>query len=229
MASGWDSGWLHLAVVDFWHGSIWIVFKTGILGPEIKHWFPSILIIYLPALNGLSTEGIFRIPADFDEVTSAKTRYDQWEPAGCSDAHVPAALLKQWLRELYIPLIPGNLVFLYGPFPSLWRFVVSSSNHCVSFRRQFLQRGRAGGGGPRAGQESSQQAARAAPHSAQLPHQVSSIIIITVSNILVTSIITVITILITASSISVIVCEADLYILKLYVGSLVYLVQNLTN
>ena len=67
-----------------------------------------IAIIYLPALNGLSTEGIFRIPADFDEVTSAKTRYDQWEPAGCSDAHVPAALLKQWLRELYIPLIPGN-------------------------------------------------------------------------------------------------------------------------
>ena len=67
-----------------------------------------IAIIYLSALNGLSTEGIFRIPADFDEVTSAKTRYDQWEPAGCSDAHVPAALLKQWLRELYIPLIPGN-------------------------------------------------------------------------------------------------------------------------
>ena len=67
-----------------------------------------IYLIYLSALNGLSTEGIFRIPADFDEVTSAKTRYDQWEPAGCSDAHVPAALLKQWLRELYIPLIPGN-------------------------------------------------------------------------------------------------------------------------
>ena len=64
----------------------------------------------MSALNGLSTEGIFRIPADFDEVTSAKTRYDQWEPAGCSDAHVPAALLKQWLRELYIPLIPGNLL-----------------------------------------------------------------------------------------------------------------------
>ena len=72
-----------------------------------------IAIIYLSALNGLSTEGIFRIPADFDEVTSAKTRYDQWEPAGCSDAHVPAALLKQWLRELYIPLIPGNP----GPAP----------------------------------------------------------------------------------------------------------------
>ena len=77
-----------------------------------------IYLIYLSALNGLSTEGIFRIPADFDEVTSAKTRYDQWEPAGCSDAHVPAALLKQWLRELYIPLIPGN------PEPGLLRALV---------------------------------------------------------------------------------------------------------
>ena len=38
-----------------------------------------------------------------------KCRYDQWEPGQASDAHVPAALLKQWLRELYIPLIPGNL------------------------------------------------------------------------------------------------------------------------
>ena len=65
--------------------------------------------IYFSALNGLSTEGIFRIPADFDEVMSVKCRYDQWEPGTCSDAHVPAALLKQWLRELYIPLIPGKI------------------------------------------------------------------------------------------------------------------------
>ena len=60
------------------------------------------------ALNGLGTEGIFRIPADFDEVMSVKCRFDQWEMGVCSDAHVPAALLKQWLRELYIPLIPGR-------------------------------------------------------------------------------------------------------------------------
>ena len=36
------------------------------------------------------------------------SRYDQWEVSSCSDAHVPAALLKLWLRELYIPLIPGT-------------------------------------------------------------------------------------------------------------------------
>ena len=65
-------------------------------------------IHFFSALNGLGTEGIFRIPADFDEVMSVKCRFDQWEMGVCSDAHVPAALLKQWLRELYIPLIPGE-------------------------------------------------------------------------------------------------------------------------
>jgi len=64
-----------------------------------------------PALNGLSTEGIFRIPADYDEVMSVKSRYDQREPGLASDAHVPAALLKQWLRELYIPLIPDDNLY----------------------------------------------------------------------------------------------------------------------
>ena len=40
------------------------------------------------------------------QVTSVKCRFDQWESSNPTDAHVPAALLKQWLRELYIPLIP---------------------------------------------------------------------------------------------------------------------------
>ena len=78
-----------------------ILCKKGAVKVVIVH-------VHISALNGLSTEGIFRIPADFDEVMSVKSRYDQWEPGQCSDAHVPAALLKQWLRELYIPLIPGQ-------------------------------------------------------------------------------------------------------------------------
>ena len=76
------------------------------LPAKIDHHHSHISLV--SALKGLSTEGIFRIPADYDEVTSVKSRYDQWEPGQCSDAHVPAALLKQWLRELYIPLIPGT-------------------------------------------------------------------------------------------------------------------------
>merc|ERR1711994_807681 len=39
-----DSSWLHLAVVDFWHGSIRTVFKMGVLGPEMKHCFPSLFM-----------------------------------------------------------------------------------------------------------------------------------------------------------------------------------------
>ena len=41
-----DSGWVHLAVVDFWHGSIRTIFKMGVLSPEIKHCLPSLIILY---------------------------------------------------------------------------------------------------------------------------------------------------------------------------------------
>merc|ERR1719193_1104349 len=74
-------------------------------------WILTTLTEQILGLNGLSTEGIFRIPADFDEVSSSKCRYDQWEVTTCSDAHVPAALLKLWLRELYVPLIPDDALY----------------------------------------------------------------------------------------------------------------------
>jgi len=74
-------------------------------------WILTTLTDQIVALSGLSTEGIFRIPADFDEVTSVKCRFDQWESSSPTDAHVPAALLKQWLRELYIPLIPDAATY----------------------------------------------------------------------------------------------------------------------
>lgn len=74
-------------------------------------WILTTLTEQILGLNGLSTEGIFRIPADYDEVSSSKCRYDQWEVSSCSDAHVPAALLKLWLRELYVPLIPDDRLY----------------------------------------------------------------------------------------------------------------------
>ena len=74
-------------------------------------WILTTLTDQIIQLNGLGTEGIFRIPADFDEVTSVKCRFDQWESSNPTDAHVPAALLKQWLRELYIPLIPDAATY----------------------------------------------------------------------------------------------------------------------
>lgn len=86
-------------------------------------------------LNGKQTEGIFRVPADVDEVNMLKNRLDRWEfpenkgtmgkceviqvfpgfeklISGFSflvDAHAPASLLKLWYRELYDPLIPDDL------------------------------------------------------------------------------------------------------------------------
>ncbi|KAJ3639652.1 hypothetical protein Zmor_002997 [Zophobas morio] len=60
-------------------------------------------------LQGLSTEGIFRVSADVDEVNKLKAQMDRWEFSEPSDAHVPANLLKLWLRELYEPLIPDSL------------------------------------------------------------------------------------------------------------------------
>ena len=60
-------------------------------------------------LNGTRTEGVFRVPADLDEVNSQKCRIDQWETPACVDCHTAASLLKLWLRELYEPLIPDSL------------------------------------------------------------------------------------------------------------------------
>uniref|UniRef100_A0A336ML90 CSON013868 protein n=1 Tax=Culicoides sonorensis TaxID=179676 RepID=A0A336ML90_CULSO len=63
-------------------------------------------------LNGFQTEGIFRVPADAEEVTMFKNMLDRWEwpeDTGTMDAHTPAALIKLWYRELYHPLIPEHL------------------------------------------------------------------------------------------------------------------------
>ena len=71
-------------------------------------WILTTLADQILRLNGTSTEGIFRVPADLDEVNSQKNRVDQWEPPSCGDSHTAASLLKMWLRELYEPLIPDE-------------------------------------------------------------------------------------------------------------------------
>ncbi|VVC26558.1 Rho GTPase-activating protein domain,WW domain,MyTH4 domain,Rho GTPase activation protein [Cinara cedri] len=62
--------------------------------------------------RGDQTEGIFRVPADMDEVMALKSRLDVWEvpgPEELTDAHTPASLLKLWYRELYEPLVPDHM------------------------------------------------------------------------------------------------------------------------
>lgn len=72
-------------------------------------WPQVVLSEQILRLDGASTEGIFRVSADVDEVSTHKTKLDQWQLGDPSDAHVPANLLKLWYRELYEPLIPDSL------------------------------------------------------------------------------------------------------------------------
>ncbi|KAI6241170.1 hypothetical protein M3Y99_00339800 [Aphelenchoides fujianensis] len=77
-------------------------------------WIESTLIAMILENGGEKTEGLFRIPADVDQLNTAMVRkLNVWchvfgRPA-CKDAHVPAALLKQWLRQLPSPLIPPSI------------------------------------------------------------------------------------------------------------------------
>ena len=63
------------------------------------------------ALGGTHAEGIFRVPGDGDAVAELKLRIDRgfYNLEGIDDPHVPASLLKLWLRELQAPLVPDEL------------------------------------------------------------------------------------------------------------------------
>ncbi|KAF8332598.1 uncharacterized protein EI90DRAFT_3280525 [Cantharellus anzutake] len=63
------------------------------------------------ALGGLATEGTWRISGDADSVSELKVRIDKghYNLEGINDCHVPASLLKLWLRELQDPLIPEEM------------------------------------------------------------------------------------------------------------------------
>lgn len=74
-------------------------------------WLQVMLSEQVIMMGGKETEGIFRVPADLDEIGMVKNRLDQWEipDIPSMDAHTPACLLKLWYRELYEPLIPDDL------------------------------------------------------------------------------------------------------------------------
>ncbi|EMD32094.1 hypothetical protein CERSUDRAFT_119077 [Gelatoporia subvermispora B] len=63
------------------------------------------------ALGGTKAEGIFRVPGDADAVSDLKLRIEKgyYSLDGVDDPHVPASLLKLWLRELCDPLVPDEL------------------------------------------------------------------------------------------------------------------------
>ncbi|KAG8829238.1 hypothetical protein FRC17_006910, partial [Serendipita sp. 399] len=63
------------------------------------------------ALGGLKAEGIFLVPGENEIVSDLRLRIDRgfYNLDNIDDPHVPASLLKLWLRELQDPLIPDEL------------------------------------------------------------------------------------------------------------------------
>eukprot|EP00096_Caligus_rogercresseyi_P014810 TRINITY_DN7301_c0_g1_i1.p1 TRINITY_DN7301_c0_g1~~TRINITY_DN7301_c0_g1_i1.p1 ORF type:complete len:640 (+),score=195.85 TRINITY_DN7301_c0_g1_i1:504-2423(+) len=110
-------------------------------------WILTTLASQIITLNGTGTEGIFRVPADMEEVNSLKSRFDQWEVPLCGDSHTAASLLKLWFRELYEPIIPSFLYEEAVSNPEDPAFVLSLINRrlpeshlsVLAFLIRFLQ------------------------------------------------------------------------------------------
>ncbi|XGW24082.1 hypothetical protein V3C99_005915 [Haemonchus contortus] len=69
-------------------------------------WIETTLIELLYESGARRTEGLFRVPADPDQLMTTRARLDMFVVPVVHDPHVPAGLLKLWLRQLPEPLIP---------------------------------------------------------------------------------------------------------------------------
>jgi len=69
-----------------------------------------VLIKALRDLGGVNMKGIFRISAGKDELISLRKQLEKGDfEVKVDSPHVPAGMLKEWLRELAEPLIPAEL------------------------------------------------------------------------------------------------------------------------
>jgi len=60
--------------------------------------------------NGFTTQGIFRIQASFEDVFELRDHLEEENfNISIKDPHVPASLLKTWLRDIYDPIITASL------------------------------------------------------------------------------------------------------------------------
>ena len=63
-------------------------------------------------LDGPGTEGVFRVPANTNEVNQLKDIIDRGKYnilTVATSVHAVAAIMKLWFRELADPIIPNNL------------------------------------------------------------------------------------------------------------------------
>lgn len=74
---------------------------------------PKVLVLLaeeVEKLGGHSTEGIFRMSGNATELTTMRLQIENGDyHFQCKDPHVPASLLKLWLRELTVSLVPAEL------------------------------------------------------------------------------------------------------------------------
>jgi len=72
------------------------------------------LVDSIEQANGLMTQGLFRIQASYDDVFDLRSQLEEENfDVVVKDPHVPASLLKTWLRDIYDPIIPP---YLYSQF-----------------------------------------------------------------------------------------------------------------
>lgn len=76
---------------------------------RVLPWLETILIDLIISSDGQHTEGLFRVPANPDLLQTARFKLDRDVVPAVQDAHLPAALLKLWLRSLPEPLLPDSL------------------------------------------------------------------------------------------------------------------------
>jgi hypothetical protein len=106
-------------------------YQSKRLGAEVAATYdvPRIVPALIAAVEregGATTEGIFRISASTDDLHALKKQLESGNyDIKCNSPHIPAALLKSWLRDSAEPLIPYAL---YNECIALGRELASSSS-----------------------------------------------------------------------------------------------------
>lgn len=113
--------------------------------------YPKVLVFLCKAIekcNGFHTEGIFRIPCDYQESVKLRIQIEkeEYNIESILDPHVPAGVLKFWFRDLKYPLIINYEDAMrasfdgYLPVLSIVQNLPESHRNTVMFLVTFLQR-----------------------------------------------------------------------------------------
>eukprot|EP00475_Leptophrys_vorax_P045667 TRINITY_DN9569_c0_g1_i1.p1 TRINITY_DN9569_c0_g1~~TRINITY_DN9569_c0_g1_i1.p1 ORF type:complete len:315 (+),score=86.59 TRINITY_DN9569_c0_g1_i1:133-945(+) len=96
----------------------------------------TVLLDKIRSLRGLQTEGIFRLSPDYNALQKFKNEVFRgvYTLEGVTDPHLPAELLKTWLRTLKEPVIP---TVLYDDCLKIGQAFNASTGLSDNFREDF--------------------------------------------------------------------------------------------